>query len=830
VEIAFSLSENKNAKVSSVRPIDNSVLVVFFPTIVPTNTGCFIQGPYRTTPSRDNVPCDDAWNQYLVKETGALLQDALRTLRELGLLNAGALGTLPIDPSKFGEGSLLLPLFVATRDALASEALIPRFGGGHVSAKRSRLARSKELRELLSPLQLTELFQQDQELGWISEEITQDRTPELHRYLTRELKILEIRPEELVPKFTKAFLEKQSDAWVAQLYEFLNGQSALMFFGRLNNLPLIRLEDGSHVNPFENGRPQAFLPGLNQTEFPTVRRSVCGTEGAHKFLTALGLVEPDPVSDVIANVLRRYRPGLPPVSPSDYADDIARIVNAFKTDLTSRREALKVELCNCLFVAAVDAATGKRYFSMPRKVYLATERLVSLFEGVPGVLLVDQSRECLHGDGVRELLEACGVTRYLEPIPVDSSLTWDQKEKMRRQARCESYTSEEPVKDFTIRGLDGLLNALPTLDVTSATKKAKLLWEALCDLGERRASVFSGTYKWFFYNSKSCAFNAAFVRCLNETPWVPDRNGTLHLPSLIPFEETGWKEDHLLLSKIRFKKPIIAILAKEAGLESGLLDLLKKRGITSEAQLKALLDITDETAQPGGSISSQLPANDAAEMQRDPDGSGAPDIGSTAVGAGARLNGDIPEGRDSQSGSTAHMDNKTSPPRSPGSDGGRPFVSYVGTHPNEKESDPDGIDHEQRLALEERAIRLIIAREPQLRRTPTNNPGFDLFELGSDDKITRWIEVKAMTGGLHNRPVGLSRTQFESAQKNGDRYWLYVVEQASSQEKARIIRIQDPAGKARTFTFDHGWLGAAGVGEGVPTKLDQQEQSEEEGT
>jgi hypothetical protein len=120
------------------------------------------------------------------------------------------------------------------------------------------------------------------------------------------------------------------------------------------------------------------------------------------------------------------------------------------------------------------------------------------------------------------------------------------------------------------------------------------------------------------------------------------------------------------------------------------------------------------------------------------------------------------------------------------------------------------------MSLEKKAIEFILAREPTLARTPTNNEGFDLVELGPGGAPVRWIEVKAMTGDLYSRPVGVSRAQFQSAQEHGDSYWLYVVELASEPDRARIVRIQDPAGKARTFTFDHGWLSVAEVT--APTK------------
>ncbi len=88
VEVAFLLVNNKDSGSPSVCPTGDSSLVVFFPTIVPTNLGFLVQGPYRTTPSRDNVPRNDPWNQQLITETSALLVESLRSLRDMGLLDA----------------------------------------------------------------------------------------------------------------------------------------------------------------------------------------------------------------------------------------------------------------------------------------------------------------------------------------------------------------------------------------------------------------------------------------------------------------------------------------------------------------------------------------------------------------------------------------------------------------------------------------------------------------------------------------------------------------------------------------------------------------------
>jgi len=137
----------------------------------------------------------------------------------------------------------------------------------------------------------------------------------------------------------------------------------------------------------------------------------------------------------------------------------------------------------------------------------------------------------------------------------------------------------------------------------------------------------------------------------------------------------------------------------------------------------------------------------------------------------------------------------------------RPFLSYIGVHPTADEFDhnPDRLSHDDRMAIEAKAIALILKYEPELEQTPANNPGFDLIETGEHGRPIRWVEVKAMTGSLDDRPVCLSRIQFDCAWVNGEAYWLYVVEYAGDESKARVLRINDPATKAKNFSFDRGW-------------------------
>lgn len=823
IEIAFSLRQTAGSERLSVQAVSDSPLVVFFPTVLPTHLGFLVQGPYRTTPSRDNVPRSDAWNRHLIEETATLLVEALRSLRDRGLLDTAALRCLPLDRAKFPEGSMFAPLFSAAHAALTSEPLLPSSLGGHVAARNGKLARTQELRELLSPAQLFAMFGAGAgEMAWLSGDISQDRTPELRQYLMRELAITEVTPETIPSKLDAPFLRAQTDEWIVRLYEFLNGQPALRW--RLDNLPLVRLEDGVHVTALVKGQPQACLPSAIETGFPTVRRTVCETDGARTFLRSLGLTEPDPVDDVVWNVLPRYGGDEIDVQDDDYEVDIRRILAAFGTDSKTQREKLLTALRDTSFVMAIDAGGGSDCVSRPGDVYLATERLKELFAGVPNVILVDDSYACLRGEDIRDLLEACGATRYLQPVSIAAAFTWEQRREMRVAAGCESSSGGETLEDYTLRGLGELLAAFPGFDLETKKRKAALLWEALSDVEDRRGTgTFSGTYRWTYYHGRSATFDTDFVRQLRTTAWVPSAQGDLQQPELVLFDGLGWKSNPFLLSKIPFRPPILDTLAREAGIEPGVLDLLKKLGVTSEADLRARLGVEDQagTADVRGTgdvndALKNLLGNAPAPTAPVPDPIGPEPTGGSAgvrdggkgttggAGAGAFDGGGSTRPTADHSGGRSEIGGRTGKP-SPGSAGGRPFISYIGAHPDTEDTDPDGLEQSARMALEEKAIALIVQDEPRLKRTPTHNPGFDLFEAGEDGRPVRWVEVKAMTGGLDDRPVGLSRAQFDCAGEHGDAYWLYVVERAGDPACAGVVRIQDPAGKARTFTFDYGW-------------------------
>ena len=824
VELSFSLVRDKDSRREHIQRVKHSPLVVFFPTVLETHLGFLVQGPYRTTPSRDNVPSRDTWNQRLVGQTASLLGKALGWLRDNDLLDTAGLRCLPLDSAKFGESSMFAPLYDATKSALSTECLLPRFDVGHVAAACARLGRTREIRELFTPAQLAALYGKPGELVWLSGDIAPMRTPEIRRYLMQELGVPELTPETIIPRLDQDFLEGQSDDWIEKLYAFLNGQPGLR--RHFEDLPLIRLEDGAHVPPRLDGQPRAFLPGPIVTGFPVVCSAVCVGEMSLEFLHSLGLTQPDPVDDVVRNVLPKYRQDDVNVSDTEYETDIGRMLNAFGSDSKGQREKLLVALRETPFVMAVHAGDESRWV-IPGEVYLASERLKELFASVAGVFFVDDTYACLRGEDIRELLEACGAARFLKPVPVECSLSGKQLREIRRNKGLERASWESKIDDMTLRGLDALLSLLPSITPAEQRQRTALLWEALADVESRGHRTFVVEYRWgYSHLDKRATFDAAFVTQLQDRDWVPDEDGNLHAPELVVFHKLGWQPNPFLLSKIRFKPSGIDQLAMEAGIEPGVVDLLKKLGLTSEDDLRERLGVKEEPTPPNGA--DPTAAKDALESVADdtpqptlpgPGPEGA-DPETADSGKGNGREGSIsPPSRNTATGTAAsHSEHgsssqpkgsgQASDSRTSGRASGRRFVSYVGTHPRSEEPDPDGLDQAARMVLEANAIEFILSREPGWQRTAPNNAGFDLYETGPDALKTRWCEVKAMTGSLTDRPVGLSRTQFDCAREHGDAYWLYVVERAGT-ARARIVRIRNPADKARTFTFDRGWLDIA---------------------
>ncbi len=136
-EVAFPVRSRADARY--LARLESSPLVVSFPTEKETFLGFLVQGPFRTTPARDNVPEHDEWNQALVRQSARLVSDVLVKLRDEALLTADILLAMPLDPARFPPGSMFRPLFDSVREAIVGGRFIPDNAGGYQTPATTRL-------------------------------------------------------------------------------------------------------------------------------------------------------------------------------------------------------------------------------------------------------------------------------------------------------------------------------------------------------------------------------------------------------------------------------------------------------------------------------------------------------------------------------------------------------------------------------------------------------------------------------------------------------------------------------------------------------------------
>lgn len=760
VEIAFYWGKTGTEKFKRVK---SSPLVAYFPTTRETHMGFLMQGPYRTTLTRDGVPFDNDWNRRCLQETGALLTHAVRWLCHRQLLNWEAIKCLPTDEERF-QGSALCCLFRVTRDALRREALLPSLGGGRTSGVNACLAGSYRLQELLSADQLTALLGGEERLQWLDVGVSRAKTLKLYYYFKRSLRIREFTPDTLVAALRQNdhFLPGQTDEWIRDLYSFLGTQRSL--HQRLVSLPIIRLDDGSHVSPRLNGKPQAFLPSSSAIDLPTVRPPLCQPPAARKFLRALGVGAPDLVDHVIRSILPRYGADAGRVSPQDYAADVEQILQAARVRSSARRKRLERALREACWVKAVDGVGSERTWRKPGEIYLAEERLVRLFKGVAGVFLLDSGVACLRETGVLRLLERLGASRRLRPVPVQCDLSSGQLVSILQRQGLEIATRENRIEDTTILGLDELVATLPKLTPRKRTRRAGQLWEELdilqaqCGKGPFMARFGLGVAS----EADRGEFESQLVRTLNQKPWVPDSSCDLQQPHAVEFDGLAWKPNKFLLSVINFGRSGRKKKRKRNGagnreIESSVIDLLRERGLTTVEALRAAL---------------------------------GPDADDDANG---------------------------------GEDGTATVM--VGSHrvPGPDEADFDEVDPstlEVLMSLEARAIEFILEQEPDWQRTEPGNPGFDLYKGDSIADATEWCEVKAIARTLNDRIPTMSSIQFDFAKERRGAFSLYVVERAGTDD-LNLVRIPDPANAAKRIIFNSDERAAAWVGHESRPHLDR---------
>jgi len=590
VEVAFQANGQIVAQVSAP-------LVVYFPTEKETSLGFLVQGPFRTTPARDNVPAHDPANQALVKETAILLAEVLADLRASGLLTVAALQALPLDAARFPAGSMFRPLFDAVRGALAGGELIPAAGGGHRAARYLRLCDEPGLRGLLGPDQLGpdqlgQLAGAGQPRWLADEDITESGTPLLWHYLRDEIGVPVLTPADFAARLTGEFLAAQPDEWIARLYGFLDGYPSLCReSGPAREQPIIRLADGSQVPAFgPAGQPAVYLPGPASSGpapagpapvgpapvgLPTVRPAIAADPVARHFLTGLGLAEPDLAAEVLDGILPRYSDDLDAaqLDPVQHAADLECIMTALDLAPAGRRSRLLDLLPQTAFLVGENAGTGVKKMKPPGELYQRSRELEAYFDGNPDAWFAADG----YGPWLRQLREM-GV-----------------RAEVRLRARAADplgyvVTADEFARHE--RGLDGFdpgaeLDGLEFALRQPGPARSEYVWNLLLvPHRELVAGVVETSVHDGFRDASRETVRSLFGAVAVAEAWLPGPDGRFRRPGELSLDDlpAAYRRDETLARALGMSQPAVAEAARQLGIPPDVL-----WGLSAHPELVALV-------------------------------------------------------------------------------------------------------------------------------------------------------------------------------------------------------------------------------------------------
>jgi len=582
VEIAFSIETNPKSGKMKIRRITDSKLVVFFPTEKQVHFNFIMQGPYRTTPSRDNIVQNHPLNQALIKETGHLIFIIADKLLMLGLLDANAIDVLKADmpPPQNWEFE---PIYSSIINAFKSKKILPAISGKFVTANDAKLARSQELITLFDEQRLPLLFPETPSVSWLHESITRDNFPNLHHFLREQIRIDEITPEKLVGLSTlPQLIVMQSDEWLTKFYTFLLNRPALWWdlSSPLHRVAFIRLENGTHVKPFKDDHhePNVYLPTEGrETAFPTVRKRIFENDEAREFLERLGLREPDVTAEVMELILPKYEGSEIDVDDDTYLNDLEAMADALSQEDSIQKNILIERIAKTHVILSKKAFQEGVWYTTPKFaiekngefdfLYYDDEDAYYIDEIIPErIIQIFKNNELSRPSPIR-----AGIPDWKERIRVTSTHGWHVRGLKGFDPNCE---------------VDGLGRALNTFNV----ERSKSIWnQLLLPHKHHICGVVEISTRQTFEGSWTEERISPMGKLVRQMVWLPDKDGLFYIPSQLHLDDLpdGFVHDEILAMKLGMIPSTAKKLADEYGIQP---DELKWFSKLSSEERRALIE------------------------------------------------------------------------------------------------------------------------------------------------------------------------------------------------------------------------------------------------
>ena len=327
LEIAFHLNRNDRIQ------LKKSKLYVLFNSELYTGLNYIVNGPFITTPNRENILSGHERNKYLISIVGKLWKKIILERVKNDNLSTDLLETFPIQEDDIPD--LFLPIQQEIQRIYKEENVIKSVDDKYYCIKELCFTKSEKLINLLDSIDLKNIF--GSQLKWARKIKTTSR---YYKFLL-SINILEITfklfkeklqnlyPEQIsiasATDKTDWIFSKEND-WLVRLYKYIS--SEVESSNSFRNIYVFKCEN-THKNPttyFGSSNSQFPLEGYTGTIHPELFKG--DQDGDKILIDALSKIGVTKINekDKIRIILRKYKDSID-ISEKEHLNDIVTFLN-----------------------------------------------------------------------------------------------------------------------------------------------------------------------------------------------------------------------------------------------------------------------------------------------------------------------------------------------------------------------------------------------------------------------------------------------------------------------------------------------------------------------
>jgi hypothetical protein len=390
VGVAF-LFDTKNGK-KYIKRAQDTYLNVFFPSHEKTGLGFILQGPYKTTPNRSEIPPKDPWNIKLIELTKDLISKSLVAMTKDRIIEPSRqlITTLRVNQDSIRDEmrSLFDIIIAGVLNDLKMLPLLPADDDTFISAKHTRLPETSDVRKLLQDC-LSEYLDITDPVKWISKDITADSedTRSIFDFLQKELGVDIIRYDSRydsmcrkITEPTSVFLKNRVNDidWFIDFYKSLNGKVSLKKprgnhdydYGWMRIRNFILTSNNEIIPPFNSDDSNnVFLPLGDSTNEKTIHTELLKDKEIVEFFEWLKITTPDFLDIIERDIFPKYISDTD-ISLEENIVDIKQILRGItNTDSEENKEIFIKKLSQISFLIGVSEDYSRRYCK-PSELFL----------------------------------------------------------------------------------------------------------------------------------------------------------------------------------------------------------------------------------------------------------------------------------------------------------------------------------------------------------------------------------------------------------------------------------------------------------------------------